>query len=386
MFSEIDALEPNRLLGTNPEALADSFEREFSVQVPQLEDQITAEQEEAQVDVRGDPNRVIFDRGRPFYLAGTRVSFFVPYVGDKNLFAIRPSTYSLGVPAHGVITETEIVLSYERTDHDANAVKASLDADLGKIGTNLERLRSDVAGFNATVRDKAKARLEARRQKLLRDQGLVASLGFPLRRREQAIQTYVLPTVRRAPPIRPPTPATAPFVAEPELDLAEYNHILSVVSNMVAVMERSPHAFRTLGEEDLRWHFLIQLNGHYDGQATGETFNFNGKTDILIRSGNKNVFIAECKFWDGPKVFTATVDQLLGYAAWRDTKTAILLFNRTKNFSAVLEKIPDLIKAHPNFRRVQPYPSPTAFRSALHHHDDPARELTLTVLAFDVPV
>jgi hypothetical protein len=36
-------------------------------------------------------------------------------------------------------------------------------------------------------------------------------------------------------------------------------------------------------EEDLRQHFLAQLNGHFEGSATGETFNYEGKTDILIR-------------------------------------------------------------------------------------------------------
>jgi hypothetical protein len=43
----------------------------------------------------------------------------------------------------------------------------------------------------------------------------------------------------------------------------------------------------------------VQLNGQYQGQATGETFNHVGKTDILIRHENKNVFVAECKFWGG---------------------------------------------------------------------------------------
>jgi hypothetical protein len=37
---------------------------------------------------------------------------------------------------------------------------------------------------------------------------------------------------------------------------------------MVGVMERSPHAFKDMGEEDLRSQFLVQLNGHYEGQAT----------------------------------------------------------------------------------------------------------------------
>ena len=56
---------------------------------------------------------------------------------------------------------------------------------------------------------------------------------------------------------------------------------------MAQVMERSPSAFSTMDEESLRSHFLVQLNGHYEGQATGETFNYEGKTDILIRSEGK---------------------------------------------------------------------------------------------------
>jgi hypothetical protein len=43
--------------------------------------------------------------------------------------------------------------------------------------------------------------------------------------------------------------------------MSEYEEILRIISNMVAVMERSPKAFRTMEEEDLRQHFLVQLNG-----------------------------------------------------------------------------------------------------------------------------
>jgi len=45
-----------------------------------------------------------------------------------------------------------------------------------------------------------------------------------------------------------------------------------------------------MDEESIRQHFLVQLNGQYEGQATGETFNFEGKTDILVRSEGKKHF------------------------------------------------------------------------------------------------
>jgi hypothetical protein len=69
----------------------------------------------------------------------------------------------------------------------------------------------------------------------------------------------------------------SPTKPEPVLDMAEYENILQIVSNMVTVMERSPKAFVGMEEEDLRTTFLFQLNGQYEGQATGETFNANAK-------------------------------------------------------------------------------------------------------------
>ena len=214
---------------------------------------------------------------------------------------------------------------------------------------------------------------------------MVASLGFPLKRRADAPKTYALPIQRKKPAITPYPSTERPFKPEPGLVEAEYESILGIIQNMVAVMERSPTAFATMGEEDLRQHFLVQFNGQYEGQATGETFNGNGKTDILIRADGKNVFIAECKFWKGPKGLRDTVEQLLGYTSWRDTKTAILLFNRGRRLSTVLEKVPGVVEAHSNYKRTLDYPHETGFRYTLHHNGDPHRELTLTVLVFDVP-
>ena len=85
--------------------------------------------------------------------------------------------------------------------------------------------------------------------------------------------------------------------------------------------------------------------------STGETFNCHGKTDILIRVKGKNIFIAECKIWRGEKGFLETIDQLLGYTSWRDTKTAILIFNKNQDFSSVLAKIRSTAKTHTCYKR-----------------------------------
>lgn len=176
-----------------------------------------------------------------------------------------------------------------------------------------------------------------------------------------------------------------PTAPEPSLATAMYEQILQIMTNMGSSMERLRPTFARADEETLRDHFLVQLNGRYAGQATGETFNASGKTDILIRAQDRNVFIAECKFWDGPRSLVDAIDQLLSYTCWRDTKTAVLLFNRGTAFSTVLEKIPGTLQQHPNFVRGADFASETGFRCVLHHRDDARRELILTVLAFEVP-
>jgi hypothetical protein len=131
--------------------------------------------------------------------------------------------------------------------------------------------------------------------------------------------------------------------------------------------------------------FLVQLNGVFKGQATGETFNFQGKTDILIRVDGKNVFIAECKFWKGEKVFLGTIDQLISYLSWRDTKAAVLVFNRNADFSAVLSKIAEITLKHANFKRELGKSNESTFRYVFGQPKDGNREITLTVMAFDIP-
>jgi len=129
----------------------------------------------------------------------------------------------------------------------------------------------------------------------------------------------------------------------------------------------------------------VQLNGQFEGSASGETFNSQGKTDILIREGNRNVFIAECKFWRGPKSYANTIDQVLSYLSWRDTKAAILVLFRDEKFTSMLADAQETVQAHSNFDGgLVPY-GEAGFRCGLRQADDPERKLVLTTLAFHIP-
>ena len=385
MQTEIDRMDDDRLLNTGVEDMVSYLEEKYSVEPLVLADaEITVDQAETQIDVSRDQDRYIRDRSRPFHIKGNSNKFFVPFTGDVNLFKCQPSTYTSAPPV-GTIVNNELVLNYDTTDHDAAGIKALFDRDLATIKQYIEWIGRDVAAFNASIRGRAGQIVNQRRDRILANRGLASSLGFPMRERSGAPKTYSVPEVKRKPPVRPPVASTKPFKPEPSLENKEYEHILSVIDNMVLVMERSPHAFSGMGEEDIRQHFLVQLNGQYEGQASGETFNFEGKTDILIRAEGRNIFIAECKFWKGPKGFVETIDQILGYTSWRDTKAAILVFNRNKNLSTVIEKVAPAISGHANFKRFMEYKREAGWRAVFSHRDDPGRELLLSVHIYEVP-
>jgi hypothetical protein len=156
------------------------------------------------------------------------------------------------------------------------------------------------------------------------------------------------------------------------------------MSGMALMMERSPRTFTKLKEEEIRDHFLLQLNGHYKGKASGETFNGRGKTDILVREQDKNIFIGECKIWKDADGITAAIDQLLSYLTWRDTKAALVVFVKRKSIVRPLETIMNTVEAHRCMKRVKEK-SEGRQRFVFGKLDDPSREIILTAMVFHIP-
>jgi len=385
MQKAIAGLDGNRLLNTSVEDLVLYFEKKFQIEIPTLlTEQIVVDQRETQIDVSRDHNRMIYDRSRSFHIAGTEIEVEIPYTGEAEAFKVQPTTFTMS-PPQAEVRGNLLVLKIVGTNLEVERVRSDIDRTVNEIQSHLATLRRNAQGLRAQLPSQARSAIESRRQKLLADRNLVGGLGFNMKPRPGTNQTFTAPEVRKKLAPSLPAASTLPYKPEPALSNVDYEHILGVLQNMVQVMERSPSAFETMDEESIRSHFLVQLNGHYEGQATGETFNYEGKTDILVRSEGKNIFIGECKFWSGPKMLTETIDQVLGYTSWRDTKVAVIVFNRNKDFSRVLGAIAETASAHSNFKRKLDGSTDTTFRYCFSHRDDKNRELFLTILAFDVP-
>lgn len=385
MRNEVEKLDPNRLLNTAPADLAQYLTHKYQVtSVALRKDQWYLTESEAQVDVRYDPMRWIDDKTRPVLLPGQRIEVRIPFDGDRELLYLRGNQITFN-PPRAIVENQEIILTYEMPADMPRDIRPEIDSTLQQIEQQLLWQQGMIGAHNASLSQIADDAISVRRQRLLANSGRVSSLGIPVKPRADAPKTYTIPTTfRKATPVLPPATST-PFEPEPAWAIDHYEHALNVIQQMALVIERSPTAFRRMNEEDLRQHFLVQLNGHFQGKATGETFNLEGKTDILLREGSRNVFIAECKFWKGPRKFSEAIDQLLGYAAWRDSKTAILIFNRGTELSVVLSAVCKTAKAHSNFKRSIEWPHETGFRYVFHHNGDPNREFVLSVLVFNVP-
>ena len=387
---EIETYEPNYILNVSEYDLQEYLISKYFIEPPKLikENLYVDGPYEVDIDVSQDPNRFIIDRNRPVYIKGTKVVVVIPFSGDGKLFYYKPTTFSLN-PPRGEVKKSEVHLIYELTEHNPEMLKKEYQKDLNEIEKYLERASKDVNQFNENLKKDIKQFISQRKNKLLKDMNLVASLELPIKRSENLPTTYSIPLTPKKLKINRPKASVESFKPEPTLSLQEYENILEILLNMSIAMERSPKVFSRLKEEEIRDFFLVMLNAHYGGQATGETFNFTGKTDILISYEGGNVFIAECKFWRGEKKLIDAVNQLLRYCSWRDTKTAILLFNKTQSFSSVLEKIDPTIKKHPcykrNFDKLNILDIESVFSYVLHLPQDENREVILTVMAFDIP-
>jgi len=169
------------------------------------------------------------------------------------------------------------------------------------------------------------------------------------------------------------------------LDTGVYQDILQIIQDVGKQFERMPSTYADKGEESLRDHILLVLEPHFSGSATGETFNKTGKTDILLRYENSNVFIAECKFWKGKQSYLDTIDQLLGYLTWRDSKSAIVMFVKNKDFSSVIQTVELKTPIHSNYLGFSGKNDETWLNYRFHINDDPNREVKLAILLFHIP-
>ncbi len=266
-------------------------------------------------------------------------------------------------------------------------IEMDVRAFLKEFKRTAQKLAQDLEKHNAKMRRSARDFFLARKRRLLKQYGILQSIGYPMKKRQDVPETFAIPTdqVRKQIQIIKPMVLEEKYVPEPELHEAIYHDILKTMYDLGKMIERKPTVYLDKHEQALRDLFLIYLEPRYDGAATGETFNGKGKTDLLIRYQNSNVFVAECKVWHGTKNYLDGITQLLNNVVWRDSKAAIILFVKSEPLTYVCEKVKEITRLHSNYLGSVSEEKETWFNYRFHIHGDRNREVKLAVLVFWVP-
>jgi hypothetical protein len=360
-----------------------------------LRDQVSWEDDgEVDIDVSHDPDRDIPFPGQRITVPGRRMVLHIPFEGEAIIFTMH-ATSATSNPPQATIRGSEVVRAWQYRSGQQPDLDAQAETLMSSIEIYLGYACLDVDVHNKQLAGSARGAINARRKRLLEDRAHLATLKIPIRVRADAPMTFSAAEIRRkrgpaaSPgPARssPPAPASSPpTVPDPTLSEAIYEHVLDVLRSAGHAIERAPDTYTGMGEEERRNVLLVSLNTHYEGDAVGEAFNRHGKTDILLRRKDENLFIAECKFWGGPATITKTLDQLLGYATWRDTKLALIIWVKLAELSQVIEKTRAAIEKHPAFKRwIEPQPE-GELRAKISLAGDEEREAHLHVFLFHTP-
>jgi len=381
-MQEAVAAEPkNRLLNMNETEYVNYLVQEYRVEPLVFHwEQLSVTDREEQIPAERFPRESNVYAGKQY--PKQVVTYHLPFSGERDLLKSTPSrqimwttdvTVSTGVIAFDVVNWRD----------NPDEIKHLADGLLAKIRTQVGYVTQEVEQYNSRLPQAVQSTVQARKQQHLKQSNLLESLGVPVRKSDRTPETFSIPIVKRRVLVKPSAPDTA-YTPEPTLDDSLYAAILKTCHDIGVEMERHPAISADKDEETLRDYFILVLSPHFDS-VTGETFNKSGKTDILVRHESSNVFVAECKIWTGAKGFKRTIDQVLGYLTWRDSKAAVLMFVKNKVLGPVLDQIVPAAAAHPCHVATGEPGGEGWYNFRFHLLEDPTRGVSLAVLCFHLP-
>ncbi len=331
-----------------------------------------------------------------FDVDGYSITFKIPYDGDQNLLYLQPSTRILSrFPVLSVSNPHGeelgfIIISLDNTKTD---MKSHMEDMVTYISTQFERTFSSyrkmieyvndgVRSYNSGLRQTAKDLLQKRKEKAIDFDQISRALNIPLTMSKNA-PSIVPVSLKRTP--RKPTAKHAFRTHDPEWCISDddYNNILNIIHSTCSSMEATARTFNKNEEEELRDFIISTLGTHYENMVTGETFRKIGKTDIHVIFENKAAFIGECKIWHGIKKFSDAIDQLFGYSTWKDSKTALIVFNKeNKDFPMLRKTVEQWINDHTKTYKVR---NGNMWECVIHRSDNNT-DNKITIALYDLSV
>ncbi len=384
---QIEHESEDYILNVNQTEYCEHLASQYIIEFPELHfDQLSADSYEKDIPAERFPMSFHVYAGKTY--KKDIVRFHIPYTGDISLLKYRPSsrfTLSGGMDIN--TSNGALIFEYINFNNKPEEIKREYDQDVNRMMSNYSYLKGDCKNFNDSLLGFTNSIFEQRKQQHFRKNDLLSGLGVPIKQKEGVSNTFSVPAPKMRQKISvKPVVTEKGYKPEPTLDENNYHRILEIINDVGLNFEKYPSTYSGKGEEDLRDHILLLLQPNFENAtATGETFNKKGKTDILLRHESSNVFIGECKVWKGEKQLHATIDQLLGYSTWRDTKSAIIFFVPNKDISSVLETVSNKTSEHPNYLGSKENTAENWFNFRFHLNGDSNREIKVAIMLYHIP-
>jgi hypothetical protein len=387
--SEINSQSDSYILNVNVDDFSAHLVQKYTLDIPELHfEKVYVDTIEKDIPGSRFPrfDFMITDTNKMF--RKQVIIYHIPYSGDVNLLQLRPNPFTLmSYEANFDNRQKCVLIEIINFYNDPEKIKQQYNQEVNYLSSNYGNLRNNCQTFNTSLESSIRHSIDSRRQQVLQKNSLLASLGVPMKKKEGIAETFSVPNPKlKDKIIVKPIVYEKDFKPEPALDDNNYKKILKIINDVGKNFERLPSTYKGKSEEDIRDHILLILDPNFElGSAGGETFNKIGKTDISLRYDSSVVFVAECKYWKGGKMYLKTIDQLLGYLTWRNSKVAVINFVQNNEFSDVLEKVKISTKTHPNYLKELNSNDETWFNYKFHLNGDRNRELDLAVISFHLP-
>jgi TIR domain len=180
---EIAKLSIDQIMQNDVENLVLNLLKKLHINILFLhEEDISIDSEEIKLDVSQDFNRAIRNRSQPFYCNGIRITYYIPFSGDQNLFQCRPNSFTLN-PPRSIVGNRELRFPYDCADRDIEGTKLSFQEDLNQLNQWILWVNQQVESHNNLLHHQINQEITSRRNRLIQDQKQVDNLGFKIRQK-----------------------------------------------------------------------------------------------------------------------------------------------------------------------------------------------------------
>lgn len=325
------------------------------------------------------------------YRKGLRLTVSYQFEGNPQLFDVRPNPFSLISNKihvdnynHSVSFNVEIFSDISNRGTAVAEFNKEKEDGYRRAFTNLQNLNACLKRQNPEIEAYINQQFDFAKKRITEKNVFFAAIHANEGIRSS---TYTIPVIKkRIYPIV--TSHHYQLSPTPTISTKVYGDIIREINRFGHSVESKISLYKGKDEEALRDLFVANLESHFEfATVTSETFNHKGKTDILIRNAadDSNLFIAECKIWHGEKKCLDAIDQLFDrYLTWRDSKVALILFVKGKNFTDVLNTIRKTIPQHTYYKKeLEQKNGESSFSYLFKFPHDVKKNVYLEVIAFN---